>query len=63
MDDLRRDDIAQARAASPAQKLRQALDAMRMGLAMQRSKLRRLRPEATDAELEQLYQAWLFRDD
>ena len=63
MDELRRDDVEQARASSPGEKLRQALDTMHVGLAIQRGKLRRLRPKANDTKLERLYQAWLFRDD
>jgi Rv0078B-related antitoxin len=59
MDSLRADDIERARATPPAEKLAQALELMRMGIAMKRAKLRADDPEAPDAVIEDRLLAWL----
>lgn len=63
MDPLERDDIERSRATSPAVKLRQALELMDAGMRMQRAKLRREHPDASNEELERMFRAWLQRDD
>lgn len=44
---------------TPSQKLRLAIEMAEQGIAMKRRTLRRQRPEATDAEVDALLQAWL----
>jgi len=60
VDDLRRDDIASARKASPAEKLAQALELMAYGLEIKRQNLRRAMPSASDGELQKAFEDWLF---
>ena len=63
MDPLRADDLARARATPPDEKLRQALELMRVGFALKRVGLRQRFPHATDEELEAQFQRWLSRDE
>ena len=63
VDALEQSDIDFARAATPEQKLAQALQMMAEGLRLKREQLRREHPSLTDDELEKLYIAWLFSDD
>lgn len=48
---------------SPAQRLATTMDLMEFGLAMQEQKLKRNHPNATDAELDQLFIDWLMERD
>ena len=59
MDRLRADDIERARATPPAEKLAQALELMRMGIAMKRARLRTSDPQAPDTVIEERLLAWL----
>lgn len=61
MDPLRQDDLERARQTPPVAKLRQALEAMAMGIRLKRASLRH-RPKATEAELDAMLRAWLERD-
>jgi hypothetical protein len=45
----------------PAARLRQALDLSEFGERMQRQRLRRARPEATEAEIDGQVREWLLR--
>lgn len=63
VDPLKADDIAQARRTPPAEKLRQALDMMTMGIELQRANLRRRYPDESDAEIQARLQRWLDRVD
>ena len=63
MDALRADDLARARETSPEVKLRQALELMRTGFALKRAALRTRFPNATEAELQQMFERWLMHDD
>jgi len=63
MDPLRQDDIALARAASPAERARQALDASDTGIRLKRAALRARAPHATEAEIDAQLQRWLERDE
>ena len=44
---------------TPAQKLRLALDMYEVGERMQRARLRRQDPDASDEQIEALVEAWL----
>lgn len=61
MDALRRDDILRARLTPPEEKLKQALDLMRIGISLQRSKLRLRHPDAEEAEIRAMLVSWLGR--
>jgi hypothetical protein len=63
VDVLRRDDIERARRTPPAVRARQALDAMRTGIALRRQALRVAHPRASDSEIEVLLRRWLARDE
>lgn len=63
VDPLKADDIAQARLTPAAEKLRQALDLMATGIALQRANLRRRYPEESDADIDARLQRWLDRVD
>jgi len=52
MDPLRQDDIALARAASPAERARQVLDAIDTGIRLKRAALRARVPHATEEEID-----------
>jgi hypothetical protein len=45
---------------SPGQRLRLALEMYEFGVRMQRARIRRTRPEATEAEVEEAVQEWLL---
>lgn len=59
MDALRDDDIARARETPPGEKLRQALELMELGIALQRRKLQAAAPTASDAEIDARLLAWM----
>lgn len=63
MDALRQQDIAAARAVSPAEKLRQALELMTVGIELKRANLARSLPGASEQELANALAAWLESDD
>jgi Rv0078B-related antitoxin len=63
MDALRRDDIERARTTPPEEKARQAFDAMRTGIRLERAALRARDPQASPEEIEQRLQRWLERDE
>lgn len=58
MDALREHLCEDLRQHSPAERLRRALDLMRLGLAMQRQTLRRRYPDETEAEIDARFAAW-----
>lgn len=62
-DPLSEHDILVSQATPPGEKLRQALDAMDTGLRLKMATLRAARPGATEVELKQAFEAWLFSDD
>ncbi|HET8684181.1 MAG TPA: hypothetical protein VFM54_20250 [Micromonosporaceae bacterium] len=45
---------------APARRLRLALDMFELGEQMQRSWLRRLNPQASDAEIDEAVRSWLL---
>lgn len=45
---------------TPAQRFRLALDMHELGVALQRQRLRRERPEADEGEIEQAVGSWLL---
>jgi hypothetical protein len=59
MDSLRLDDIRRARTTPPSVKLREALEAMELGIGIKRASLRRRDPNASEAELAERLSAWL----
>lgn len=59
MDALRRDDLERARGTSPGEKLRQALELMELGIAMERRKLQAAFPDATDEVVDAKLLAWM----
>lgn len=59
MDDLRKDDLARAAAAPPAEKLRAALDLADYGIRLKQAALRTAHPHATADELDAALRAWL----
>jgi hypothetical protein len=59
MDALRLDDILRARTTPPAVKLREALEAMDLGIGIKRASLRRRDPNASETELRERLRAWL----
>lgn len=63
MDALAEDDIARSQATPPEVKLAQALAMMEAGFRLQRSKIEREHPSASDEELERRFLAWLQRDE
>lgn len=63
VDVLERDDIARSHATPPEVKLAQTLEMMAAGLRLQREKLAREHPGATDEEIERMFRVWLERDD
>ena len=62
MDALTVDDIESSRAASPAEKLLQALDAAEAGFMLKRASLRSAMPQATEQELDAALERWLLAD-
>jgi len=63
MDPLRRDDIEQARRATPEEKAGQALEMMRSAVRLKRAGLRARYPDETEAEIERRVDEWLLADD
>jgi hypothetical protein len=59
MDSLRLDDILRARTTPPSVKLREALEAMDLGIGIKRASLTRRFPNASEAELAAHLHAWL----
>jgi hypothetical protein len=62
VDPLRRDDIAEMRHTPLGEKAAQALDAMRTGIDLKLAALRARHPNASEAELEAMLDAWLSAD-
>jgi hypothetical protein len=63
MDPLRRDDIEQARRATPEEKARQALEMMRAAVRLKRAGLRARHPDESEAEIDRRLREWLLADD
>ena len=63
VDPLRRDDIEQARRATPEEKARQALEMMRAAVRLKRAGLRARHPEESEAEIDRRVRDWLLADD
>ena len=59
MDALRQSDLEIARTTSPGEKLRQALEMMRLGLELERRKLRAMHPDESEARVDELLLAWM----
>lgn len=62
MDALEAHDREQASQLSLAEKLEQALDAMRAGIRLKRSTLRRQHPHADESEIDSRLAEWLSRE-
>lgn len=62
MDALLAHDREHARSLDPGQKLQQALEAMRVGIRLKRSTLRRQFPEADEREIDRRLTEWLRGD-
>jgi hypothetical protein len=62
VDALEAHDREQACQLSPAEKLEQALDAMRAGIRLKRSSLRRSHPHADESEIDSRLAEWLSRE-
>jgi hypothetical protein len=62
VDALETHDREQAQKLSPAEKLDQALDAMRAGIRLKRSSLRRNHPHADESEIDSRLAEWLSRE-
>ena len=62
VDPLRSDDIERARATSPEERARQALEMMRTGIRLKRAALAVRHPSCSPEELDALLQRWLERD-
>ena len=63
MDALRADDLERARVTPPAEKLRQALELMRVGFELKRTNLRTRFPGASEAEIAAIFARWLAYDE
>ncbi len=63
MDPLRRDDIEQARRATPEEKARQALEMMRAAVRLKRAGLRARHPHESEAEIDRRVREWLLSYD
>ena len=63
VDPLRRDDLERARATSPEERARQALEAMRTGIRLKRAGLRARFPDASPDEIDARLNQWLTHND
>jgi len=63
VDPLRRDDIEQARRATPEEKARQALEMMRAAVRLKRAGLRARHPDESEADIDRRVREWLLADD
>lgn len=59
MDALRKDDLERARTTPPGVKLRQALELMKLGIELQRRRLRAADPAASEQEIDARLLAWM----
>ena len=59
VDALRQSDLEIARTTPPGVKLRQALEMMRLGLELERRKLRASHPQESEARIDELLLAWM----
>ncbi len=59
MDALREDDVERARTTPPGDKLRQALELMKLGIELQRRKLRAADPAGSEEEIDAPLLAWM----
>jgi len=62
IDPLRQDDLDRARRTPLAEKARQVLEMMDLGIRMQRAAIRVRFPAATEEDLERRLRLWLARD-
>lgn len=62
VDAIEADDIATAQRLTGEEKLRQALELMAAGFRLELTAIRARNPGATDAEVERMFQAWLFAE-
>jgi hypothetical protein len=58
LDPLTQSDIELSREASPAEKLQQALELMRMGIRWKRAALITRAPDASEAEIQAQLEQW-----
>jgi len=63
VDLLLENDIETSRAASPEEKLAQAVELMETGIRLKRAALRHALPEATELEIDGALERWLIADD
>jgi Rv0078B-related antitoxin len=63
VDPLVEHDIEVAGAATPAEKLHQALELMDAGLRMKRDLLKNARPSASESEQQASFEQWLLSGD
>jgi len=59
VDQLRKDGIERARRKSPAERLREALDAMQTGIDLKRAALQRQHPDEDHGQIEARLREWL----
>jgi hypothetical protein len=62
MDPLLANDLELAQKATPAEKLGQALEMMRVGIHLKCDALRHQYPNASAAEIASMLNAWLLQD-
>jgi Rv0078B-related antitoxin len=62
VDAIRQDDIDWARKTPPGEKVAEALKMMRFGIRLKRSALAASHPDASEAEIDAMLQAWLEAD-
>ncbi|HEY6463437.1 MAG TPA: hypothetical protein VIY73_24890 [Polyangiaceae bacterium] len=60
---LRGDDREGTPRTSSSERARQTLDMMRLGYRLKRAALRARQPQATEAEIDALFQRWLEGND
>lgn len=60
---LRIDELERARAVPNTLRAAQALEMMASGIRLKRVALRNRRPDATEAEIEQMLRSWLMAGD
>jgi len=63
VDLLTLDNLADARATSPEEKLRQALELMAAGFRLERAALRERHRDASEEEIARLFEEWLAADE
>jgi len=63
VDPLREQDIVASQRERPEVKFRQAIEMMATGLKLKRAALRQQNPQASEEEIQQLFEQWLVADD